>query len=324
MCIIDLLQESKSQAMTVYTELLSKYKPTGKIFSLYEGKDDPAFYDNKLINLCPAGVQHQSWQLGGKYELENVRKMITLAFEKGQSPRRETYYVDSDFSKILGCDLLSQDDVYVTDQYSLENHVCSSSTLKKLSHQSLGFSALPDEAEKKLVKLYEKSRESFESSEAIKKITLWCLNARKNKLEVKFSKIKISNYIKFNADLTVESIEPTTGNSYYQSIDQLYEDVNSDGADFKSLEELAIPIKDFVRGKFILWHYVEFIKLSISNAHFLFGAAKPKTSITVSEESIFNVSAILASCPPTLTEFVNNRNKKLKSTGLVRPTEPQS
>lgn len=127
-------------------EFLLRYKSGAKIvYGIVEGKEDPMFYRGLIEQSLPNSWAVELIVADGK---DNVLK-ATKAFDWTRfSPKRICFFVDRDLSDFVEDVHLTAENLYVTDNYSIENDMVNFGAFKRILEEVLNISGLtPDESD---------------------------------------------------------------------------------------------------------------------------------------------------------------------------------
>ena len=135
MSILGVHAEALGSELTVYHEFLTRYKKTAMcVYGFVEGKDDPSFYRGAIEHMLPKEWTVDLWSVGNK------DKVIQLYadFDWVRFPKnRVVFFIDRDLSEFLKETLPVQNNVYITDKYSIENDIVSRDTCDRVRQRSV-------------------------------------------------------------------------------------------------------------------------------------------------------------------------------------------
>lgn len=130
-------------------------------YGFVEGDDDPSYYRTIINNKLPKGCSIILYPSNGK---ENVKYIFEEISQRNYPVNRITYFIDRDLSLIIeDPNLISGSQVYVTDNYSIENDILSENTFISVAQDLLGFSTLPLKELERLKMYYISAKEKFEN-----------------------------------------------------------------------------------------------------------------------------------------------------------------
>lgn len=319
MSLLDILDEKFLTSSASYIKILSQYKSDDNtVFCFVEGVEDISFY-KPFIEIYNEEIPYKYIVCNGKHNvIENYNDLNWGFYDK----KRILFFIDKDFDDYIGKEIISDSNVFVTDVYSIENYLVDVTILEKFIVDNCLILNEP------VIKL---TIENFKKqhSEYVKQLTMissWMMYCRKNKFNVCFSEIKISDLFKIdeNGNLKKKNLA-----SYSSKFHYLCAKTNSS---FFNLEEIkyfynlikseAKP-KKFIRGKYEL-HFM-FMYLKYISEHIVKEVSKeikqhnknttkskdkivrPKLTIQFNEENIFQLLYNKAKIPEKLKEFMTKR-----------------
>ena len=124
MSILQVLEESLHSDAPCYMEFLYRYDPKKQqCFAFYEGDEDSSFYHHFLKEAIGEDCALEEIVAGCK---NNVIK-LHREFNWGEySARQILFFVDRDLSYWLNESDSYGDNVFITDEYSIENYIVNS------------------------------------------------------------------------------------------------------------------------------------------------------------------------------------------------------
>ncbi len=137
MDILQELNDSLNSSNIPYHEFLLRYNPNKKqVFAFYEGNEDGSFYGRFL-----EGVIGNDWELeeivvGCKNNVVKLWKDFNWDI---YNPKQIAFFVDQDLSYWLNETTEYGENVFVTDEYSIENYVVNSLSFKSWLCHYQGF-----------------------------------------------------------------------------------------------------------------------------------------------------------------------------------------
>lgn len=150
--LVGRLRESRHSGHVAYTKFVSCYsKDPNQIYCFFEGLEDKRYYGVR-INL-KIGKDFKDFTCGGKDEVKRVADLI-----KNKVEYREAitcFFIDKDYSEDT-----TNENIYVTPCYALENFYTSTSTLKSILKNEFNMDEEEDDFNK-IVDLYEKLQIEF-------------------------------------------------------------------------------------------------------------------------------------------------------------------
>lgn len=317
----DTLERYKKKCTTKdLHHIMTSYKEGAKIiYGFCEGKDDLSFYRGVMENCfdsnnCDWLVQLE--QVGG------VDNVLTLyeKFERRQYKKEQVvFFMDRDLTEFTGVKRPNRENIYITDNYSIENDLVNSNTCERLLVDLLGFDRLNFEELKEVRTFFDNELEKFMYEMVpIMSWIVYCFRKKQKPLlnEIEMKSLfrikkgtldKLSN-IKEHQDL-VEYMHKQCKVDIEISRDY---DHQKGHAEFYEEDRH----KKFIRGKYLIWFLSNFctsIKNDYSAMSFTFKNKK------IAKRNLFSQSNATASIssrsrpPRSLTNFIENTVKQYVS-----------
>ena len=128
--MLDIHNEAIQSVNSVYHEFLLRYKKSEKsIYSFFEGNDDPSFYRGFLEYVIPSDTKLFIWPSGNK---DRVIQLYDSFDWSRFSKQQILFFLDRDLSELLNHSLPNDTNVYITDNYSIENDIVTLNTLDRV------------------------------------------------------------------------------------------------------------------------------------------------------------------------------------------------
>lgn len=300
------LVQDREQANVALLELKQKYKQTDEtVYAVVEGRDDKAYYTcifaryPKFSNV--------------EIIIANNRKNVVKAFEatdwNSYSDRRVFFFVDRDLSDITGENTPTAANVYVTDEYSIENSLFNEDLLYVTLKIFFGLDL--EQAEmKKLSQLYLNARKQFEI--VFLPIMSWILFWRKTGASCNLNNLNSGDFYRVNCgiwELKKEFQNPTAieiaihsecGVAYSQNdISGYVQEICDHGG-----------IQKNIRGKYVRCFFVKFLKSIAASATTLFpNKKKPKAIVEIGYANALQLLCGYMKTPNSLHTFLMQENK---------------
>lgn len=297
----DALQSSN----TAYHEFLLCYKPNECIvYGFVEGNEDPMFYRGLIENHLPEGWELILIKTGSR---DNVFTTFQNMNWTRFPPKRVCFFVDRDLSEFLEEELCSGSNLYVTDNYSIENDIVTFGTLKRVLEEVLGITELNAIEIEKLEEIFEYNDSVFREAMApvMAQILLW----RRTRMKVSLDNIHPKDFFAFidakimlkkecsSPDARVQHVAMCLNNI----VSPLHELATSE-AEFRKKEGL----KKYIRGKYLLWFFVQ-CALEIHTAIPIFCEkyrSPPKRRVGLGVGNSMPIIAPRIRCPASLEHFI--------------------
>lgn len=256
MSILEIQRSALEEVIVPYhTFLLSQYKSKKRLFGFVEGKDDLAYYQGRIISqLC-----NDQWEVilieagHPKGNKKRVLRLLDIIDWNRFSPKQTVFFIDRDLSDFLD-NLPQNDNLYITDEYSIENSIVTVYTLRRALIELFGISLVDYEFDI-VTRLFEQGIQKIAS--VVEIITCFYLYLRKKGLAPNFGDVDISKIIQVNKctvnvkpfEYIKEYIEMKWCYNYDEScIREIQKDFSEKNKGYK-----------YVRGKYLIWYFIKFI-----------------------------------------------------------------
>ncbi len=316
MSLLDTLDEKFLTPAAAYIKVLSEYKTDDNtIFCLVEGIEDISFYRQFIERYIENNEIKYIVCNGKKNVIDNYKDLDWSFYDK----KRILFFIDKDFDDYIGEEILNDSNIFITDFYSIENYLVDITILEKFIVDNC-FITHED-----VIKIAKENfkKQHTEYVRQLKMISAWMMYCRKNKFEVNFNEIKISDLFKIDEN---GILQKKTLSSYTSKFDYLCKKTSSNHFDLNEIKEYYKAIdsesqpQKFIRGKYEL-HFM-FMYLKYISEHVIIEVAnevkthnrnclnkkdkvvKPKLTIQINEENIFQVLNNKVQTPNKLKDFI--------------------
>ena len=302
---VDSIRQERNGRTVPLQQFLSEYKKDAKIcYGFVEGKDDPSYYRRIINNMIDKDCCVRLYPSCGKEIVKYVFEEIHMRKDIPQD--RIVYFMDRDLSSIIDDkNLIIDPQVYITDNYSIENDILNSDTLEYVMQDLLGFCTTPMGDIEKVKKLYDEQLLDFETK---------MLPIMANIIVWKRKKIKPANY----RQLEMKKLFKVKDGSLSQigtdddMIKKLYKDSQADYSKYsktdadnviREIQEASLA-HQIVRGKYLAVFFIMFCN-SVYKEYTNIGISAPtNTGRELSERDIMEAIALRARAPQSLINFI--------------------
>lgn len=244
MSILQELENSLLSDSPVWMEFLYRYDPKKKqIFAFYEGDEDPSFYRQFIIKLSSGEYQLEEIIAGCK---NNVIKLHRSIDWDRYNTKQIAFFIDRDLSFWL--DQLHEygDNVFVTDEYSVENYICNSHMFRVWLQRFEGFSRASKKEIDDMINIYEGIKPVFE--ELMKPIMAKAVVAKRHNPDISLKEYKPTfKFVNAETHVNLNITNQLAMNDKWNLSDEDNEEVQRQIKKFDEYEE-----NYFVRGKWFL------------------------------------------------------------------------
>lgn len=245
---ISTMRASRSSARVALINYATiRGKNPSRLICVFEGLEDLPYYET-IFTRTIGNSDFASLIAKGKDQVLELRKILKKQDQQDQLIR---FFVDKDFDNLKGHN--DGEDIYVTDGYSIENHMVSNDILSKILSSEFKCCADGDFAAlEKITALFEQFLEKF--FEIMKPVNKAIFHARTEGIELKNIEDRVTEYI----TLSLESLYPS-GKDIFDLIgwpSDLSRDTSVSEESFEKID----PHTGW-RGKFIFGLFIKILHL---------------------------------------------------------------
>lgn len=289
----------------IYHEFLLSYKINEQIvYGFVEGKDDPTFYRGFIENQLPEG-----WDV--KLIISGNRDKVLASFRYMDWTRfpmkRVCFFVDRDLSEFTAEKLCSAPNLYVTDNYSIENDIVTLGTLERVLEEVLGITQLNSREVDKIKNIFRSNDITFREAmvPVMAQILLWRHYGERANL----NNVRPLDFFKFTEakiKLKETYCDPFARVQYFAGCVNGTMSPSSDLEKAKETFREKQGFEKYIRGKYLFDMFVK-CALEIHSNISLFCEkydSPPKTHVGLGVGNGMAIIAPRARCPPSLREFI--------------------
>jgi hypothetical protein len=253
-------EAESEESLTVF--LLFKQKSSTikkRVHAFYEGFDDSSFYSGFLERFFPV---HELV----KYECGSKKKVYTAFADINPevlSNDIALFFLDKDFSDFIPENNPVAKNIYVTDYYSIENHLVSEEMLSKVWRDTFHITKGSIEVDRFQNKFLQELKKFYEY---ITPLMAWIIALRRKSdtQQLVFGEAKLlSKFYSFDNELTLTKSATVIQSgeiNEFATIRHINPSVVSQPELDAVIQELAsTEPKKFVRGKYELWFFIKFL-----------------------------------------------------------------
>ncbi len=307
MGMLQVHQDAMDNAEIALHEFLLLYKGNQPIvYGLVEGKDDPHFYTNIVNLFLPEKWQAKLISAGDRANvIALLRSFDWSRFDKN----RICFFVDRDLSFFLGEEFDDFVNLYVTDGYSIENELYRKENFHRIMRELYDIDLQSEEQIEKIDNLIDSNFELFKDvlSHVMAQIIFW----KRNNCNAKIKSIEIDKFFSIENGVLII-------NEWFLSVEERLQfccaSVKLEPVDLALIQEIESEFAEkngkdkFIRGKYILWLFVETLLSICRNFAKIIPeyAGKPKEKISVGFKNALLVFGNRVRYPDSLREFLQN------------------
>lgn len=255
MAFADDLREAGTSQTAILHEFLTQHNPNEeRIHAFVEGYEDTTYFRGKLgLYAGPRAVYF--YPCHGKRRLYDAFVQIT---NRVGTYKHILFFADKDLEDILPEAYVLDERIFTTEFYSIENYLVCVDALKRLllNFVTIKKCVLPRALEMIETK-FEHELRSFHT--LIRPIMAWIICVRRSGLRPNLNNINMSKIFGIDEELKVCRLGSTI--SYLCKTTGIPANPGHWGQLRATIRELeGFPAKNYVRGKFEIWFFVEFFK----------------------------------------------------------------
>lgn len=304
MSVEELRNERNGRTVPI-TKFYGDYKKYDKTYYAFvEGKDDPSYYRHIINNMLAEDYSVVLYPSSGKKNVAETYNKIDWSI---YSKKRILFFMDRDLSDIISDPhIVIDENVYITENYSIENDFVCSNVLNAIMQDLLGFSSTPKEDIDKIIELFKEQKEFFIEFFMIfmANIIMW---KRNNFVPANYSNVKIDDFILVTNGIISPkgSIEDLLKIFYKQSnvefnkynksiVYTIIEEINNKNINSK-----------LIRGKYISTFFILFCNSIYQDCEKI-GIRKSNKGRKLNSKDIMETIAPRTKAPKSLRTFLNN------------------
>jgi len=252
MSYLDKLLELSDVEEGALLEFFLQYKfDNNAMHYFFEGYEDPSFYNNTISNYLR--YESHTYNGRGKYKLYSIHNDINWdKFDKN----RVLLFTDRDYTELLGENLLEDINIYVTDYYSIENHLVCEEIVEKILKEI--FHLTNTEQINEICKKFNEQYNSFFKGSLY--VAAWIIFMRRSGIKIHLEDLDFGNLFDISVDNLRFSSKGGMNYAYLEKVTSSITPTNSEPEIQEIIKELrSINPKLIIRGKFEIWFLVRFI-----------------------------------------------------------------
>lgn len=307
MSFLEEMKESRRTLEIPYLEVLQEYAPDkNKVICIVEGQDDVVYYQFKtksFFDLKNIEVHYkeigQYYEKGGKH---NVLDLYDKIKGKTYSKKKILFFIDRDLSSFYEESYISDENIYITDNYAIENDLVSLNTFKLFCEKHLSINL--SNRKEYIYHCFEEAYDYF--CNLFIKIMGYILYWKENEVDIiYYNNIKINHIILFRE----YSLEIKLSN--LEIVDYIYKKCKVDNRIIDN-EAITQYINNFennngrqyIRGKYLFsffYSYCNHVSSSLKNEVYNYNC-----NIN-SKDMFFKTVVACSDTPNSLREFIQDR-----------------
>lgn len=159
MDMIDVHKDALAKSIVAFGEFLHYYKPDKKlVYAFVEGREDPSFYRGVIDSVLPGEWSCKFFRPGNKKKVLEVYSYM----DWHRFPRQAIcFFVDRDLSAFLNDPVVTGSNLYITDNYSVENDMACTVMFRRMLEEVCGVTGLRAEDDEVLGKQFDENLAFF-------------------------------------------------------------------------------------------------------------------------------------------------------------------
>ena len=306
MTTLECLEEAQESGHPKYHEYLTRYRNAKKtIFGFVEGIDDPSFYRNKIESLLP-----DEWDIDIK-PAGNKKLVLELyrCFDWTRFNRKQIiFFIDRDLDEFFGVNLPNECNIYVTDNYSIENDIVNRRTTRSILLDICNLSSLPVEDLNNLLTLFDKQLALF--CNYMIEIMSWIIYWKREGKKPSLNNIIMKHVYRFRQGKLQVIQRPKRFAGCAEYIHNQCNIRYNPTVDLINITNEFCASggpKKYIRGKYLLWFQVEFIR-SVHRSILILCPkidSQPRIRVTISTKNAIVNFAPRTRIPSSLKSFLH-------------------
>lgn len=239
--------------------LLTYKKMKNHVYGFVEGKDDPAFYKGLINQMLPSDWSVELFVAGNKKNVIKIHSTINWNYY----PKKQiAFFVDRDLSIFIDENIPKQPNIYMTDNYSIENDIINRATCDRILVEICRLSGISTEDKNNILDLFDKNLNQF--LEEMVPIMAWIIYWKRLDLKPQLNNIEMKHIFSVSTNGIQKNQNPKSSNSIEEYIHSQCHIELDNGVNISTIEDEFrkgnVHLR-FVRGKYVFWFFIEFIKI---------------------------------------------------------------
>ncbi|MDO3514865.1 DUF4435 domain-containing protein [Ralstonia pseudosolanacearum] len=306
MSMLDIHTQAMQGTATVYHEFLLRYKKNERfVYGLVEGKEDPMFYRGIIEQALPKDWDAILIQAGDRDKVLNTYN--DFDWDKFP-PNRICFFVDRDLTEFVGKKTPVCSNLYVTDNYSIENELAQFCVFRRVIEEIYNINNLSQSDMEKIKSMFETNTMTFREALAsvMAQIVIWRRAGERPTL----NDIRVKDYFKFDTgrlQLLPNFVDWQARVKHAANCVGLPASDSTSIAACESEFRANKGLERFVRGKYYLWFFLECSSAIHADIASIVGkkTKPPKLNVSMGQKNAMIFVAPRMRCPDSLRSFLN-------------------
>ncbi|WP_338442238.1 DUF4435 domain-containing protein [Synechococcus elongatus IITB4] len=299
--MLEIHNQALEEVDEAYHKFLLIYRRDAQcVYGFVEGKDDPVFYNHLIERQLPEGWSVKLIPTGNKQKvLRSFHNINWTSFSK----ERVCFFIDRDLQDFVAPPLQLENNIYVTDGYSIENSICQYQLLYGVLSDVYQITLLDPQEEDLIKQIIQKNMENFFEAmmPLMGQILLWKrLGAKAN-----LSNLRLDHIFSFSEAVFVTNTRSVLLETASRQTGCALDDDNDVVTAEEEIRSCTRPWM-LVRGKYVLWFFVKQCEAIWEAIPKLLSSVldKPKKRTECGLHNAMLIFAPRARVPKSLKEFV--------------------
>lgn len=278
-------RESVNQAILKIKQQYSNSSTTKRTIIVVEGKDDVPFYGMKAENYKGQGDIISVISAGNRSKVVEAYKKLDWSV---YSKSKVLFIIDRDLSDYTGEDTPIDDNVYVTDNYSIENDICTKTNYIRVIKYLAQLNDIDAVDEAELLSFYDNAEQQFYGI-AIPIMAL-ILHWKLNGIKANYGNINFNNI--FHINNSAINIKPSFSD-FEEVIKYVFDKSQITYDDSINLETCKTILQKkhkpihFVRGKYLSCFFSAIINYTVNHSKEILPSKKEgKLSMSIGNKDL--------------------------------------
>ncbi len=307
MSTITQLNTAREQSLSAYHSFKGAYiKGEKRVYAFVEGNDDISYYKSPIESFVDEACEVKCFSAGSKKKVIETYKV----FDWKNFPKENIlFFVDRDLSDFTDEEKINGNNFYITDGYSIENNIVTRATCGRILEETYKVSKLSSKELEEILDAFDKQLSFFKEEVAL--IMAWVILWRSSGKQCVFNKIKMKEIFIFDiVELKKKRDSKNTSDvnitEYIHRSCEIEYDARTDISDTLEKFNSADGKNKFIRGKYLMWFMLNFVKSICNNIHELSGGySQPhKKCPSIGLEGAVEYFAPKARIPESLRNFL--------------------
>jgi len=306
MSFLNKLNTAVQNPVANHIKFLTQYKKSEKSIHLFfEGEGDFSFYTGFVQTLIPKSHNMFYYLCEGKKNVYECYENVNWSF---YLKHRCLFFTDKDYDDFVGSVRITDDNIFETSFYSIENYVVVTPVLERFLREICHI-----HEEQLVIEILTKFEEQLTCFvRSLQLLSAWSIYHRKIGSKLNLNNIELGDMFCFNDELEL-SIRNSIPDiiAHVENCTKCHTDI-AVWDDIKQIEQDLANIlnhKYYIRGKYELWFLFAFCKCTIDrlipkiNLHR--SRKKYKVQIQINEKNILEITAPRLIIPAEIKAFID-------------------